>query len=233
MSLDLKNYEPALKAGAQIGALALGDFIPEASLRISSLDIGPINAVTLEAIGDDANVALAVSVKGDGSFVIVDENRANLAEFTRSSSSDINYLRFSGAATGLGPTIHAISEDGGDADVNLVLTNQGEGSLQLDNGTRTATATAGAATLAKTSGVITTEALTTAAGATYTLTLTNSKIAAADQVYVSVANGTNTAGMPVVCTVTPAANSVVIVLQNIHSADALNGTLKISFALLK
>ena len=68
--------------------------------------------------------------------------------------------------------------------------------LVMDSGTKTAAATSGAATLNKMSGVITTEALTTATGATYTLTLTNSDIAAADLVFVSVGNGTNTAGAP-------------------------------------
>ena len=105
--------------------------------------------------------------------------------------------------------------------------------LTIDTGTKTASATTGAATLNKNAGVITSEALTTAAGATYTLTLTNSTIAAADQVFASVQLGTATTGMPVVTTVTPAAGSVVIVVQNIHASAALNGTIKIAFARLK
>lgn len=107
------------------------------------------------------------------------------------------------------------------------------GALQLDTGTKTATATAGAATLAKDSGKITSESLTTAAGSTYTLTLTNSAIAAADMVFASVAYGTATTGMPVITRVTPAANSVVIVVQNIHASAALNGTIVISFMVAK
>lgn len=104
--------------------------------------------------------------------------------------------------------------------------------IKLGTGTKTASATAGAATLNKPSGVITSESLTTAAGAAYTLTLTNSEIAATSQVLVSVGNGTNSAGRPTVTTVTPGSGSVVIVVQNIHSADALNGTIKIAFAVL-
>lgn len=107
------------------------------------------------------------------------------------------------------------------------------GSLQLDTGTKTATATTGAATLNKDAGVITSESLTTAAGATYTLTLTNSSIAAADQVFASVQLGTATTGMPAVTTVTPGSGSVVIIVQNIHSSAALNGTIKIAFVVLK
>ena len=95
----------------------------------------------------------------------------------------------------------------------------------------TATATAGAATLAIRFGKITTEALTTAQDASYTLTITNTQIAATDHVFVSVANGTNSQGTTVVTKVTPAAGSLVIIVTNKHaSAQALNGTLVISYA---
>jgi len=105
--------------------------------------------------------------------------------------------------------------------------------VQLDTGTKTASATAGAATLNKMAGVITSESITTAAGATYTLTLTNSDIAATDQVFASVYNGSNAAGMPNVTTVTPGAGQVVIVVQNIAAAAAFNGTIKIAFSVFK
>lgn len=106
-------------------------------------------------------------------------------------------------------------------------------SLTLDSGTKTATATAGAATLNKNAGVITSESLTTASGAEWTLTLTNSTIAAADQVYASVQNGTNTTAMPYITTVAPGAGSVVIKVRNGHASVALNGTVKVSFFVVK
>lgn len=106
-------------------------------------------------------------------------------------------------------------------------------SMALGKGTKTATAVAGAATLNKPSGKITSEALTTVAGATYTLTLTNSEIAAADIVQCSVALGTATTGVPTITTVKPAAGSVVIIVQNIAAAAALNGTLVFAFQVLK
>ena len=97
-----------------------------------------------------------------------------------------------------------------------------------------ATATAGAATVTGTVGKITTEALTTAQNAIYTLTLTDTAIAAADAVFASVANGTNSAGSPVVTRVQPAAGSVVILIANLHaSAVAFNGTLVISYLVKK
>ena len=94
----------------------------------------------------------------------------------------------------------------------------------------TATAAAGAATLNAQTGVITTESLTTVALAVYTLTLTNSFIAAGSIVMVSLALGTNSQGTPQVPLVTPAAGSVVIKVLNDHATLALNGTLKIAFS---
>lgn len=98
----------------------------------------------------------------------------------------------------------------------------------------TATATAGAATLAALQGKVTSEAITTAQNLFYTLTITNTAIAAADIVVASVANGTNTQGTPMITTITPAAGSLVIVVQNKHAtAQAFNGTLVISFQAFK
>lgn len=105
--------------------------------------------------------------------------------------------------------------------------------LSLGTGTKTASATAGAATLNKPSGVITSEALTTAAGASYVLTITNSAIAATDQVFASVQYGSATAGTPVVTKVAPGAGSLVITVQNVHASAAFDGTIKVSFAALK
>lgn len=107
------------------------------------------------------------------------------------------------------------------------------GGVVIDTGTKTATASAGAATLNKLSGKITTESLSTAAQAGYTLTLTNSVIAAGDIVLANVANGTNTTGTPNVTRVLPGAGSAVIVVHNIHASAAFNGTLVVSFVVLK
>lgn len=104
----------------------------------------------------------------------------------------------------------------------------------IDPASGTATAAAGAATLDAAAGKITSEALTTAQNASYTLTLTNAAIAAADHVFASLANGTNNAATPAIVRVTPAAGSVVIIVKNIHDAAvALNGTVVVSFYVVK
>ena len=105
-------------------------------------------------------------------------------------------------------------------------------SVMPENGV--VSASAGAATLHKMAGVVTSEALTTAQNATYTLTLTNNRIEADDLVLTSLANGTNTQGTPIVTRVTPAAGSVVILVKNMHdAAQALNGTIKVTFWVVK
>ena len=106
--------------------------------------------------------------------------------------------------------------------------------LSLGKGTKTASATAGAATLHQPSGVITSESLTTAQNADYTLTLTNNKVTASDIVQVTIGNGTNSVGSPVLRTVAVAANTITVVIRNMHaSAVAFNGTLKVFFTITK
>jgi hypothetical protein len=114
------------------------------------------------------------------------------------------------------------------------------GELRLAAGGRltvalgSATASAGAATASGIAGKITSEALTTAQNAVYTLTLTNDQIAAGDVVVASVANGTNTQGTPIIGRVTPSAGQVVVLVINQHpSAQALNGTIVVSYAVVK
>jgi hypothetical protein len=98
----------------------------------------------------------------------------------------------------------------------------------------TATATAGAATLSDLFGLVTSESLTTAQNAIYTLTITNTKVAVGDLVFASVGNGTNTQGTPTITTINVAANSIEIKISNLHAtAQALNGTLRIRFMVVK
>jgi hypothetical protein len=96
----------------------------------------------------------------------------------------------------------------------------------------TAAATAGAATCNDLVCQITTESLSTAAGAEYTLTLTNNKIAAGDLVFASVDAGSS-AGTPGIggCTVT--AGQVIITVTNLNAATAFNNTLKVNVLVVK
>lgn len=95
----------------------------------------------------------------------------------------------------------------------------------------TATSTAAAATINGESGIITTEALTTAAQASYSFTLTDSMITTKSVLLINVAKGTATTGGLVPAFIAPAAGSAVIIFQNPGSA-AVNGTVKISFIVI-
>jgi SOS-response transcriptional repressor LexA len=105
---------------------------------------------------------------------------------------------------------------------------------QITRAVGAGTAASSAVTLSALQGKVTSEALTTAQNAIYTLTLTNDQIAAGDIVLASVANGTNTQGTPIIGRIQPGAGSVVIQVINQHaSAQALNGTVVVSFVVVK
>lgn len=93
----------------------------------------------------------------------------------------------------------------------------------------TGSSTVHAATLNTTGGLITTEALTTAAGADYTFTLTNSLlVAGAPAPEVQMKDGTNTTGAVAVKSITNATGSTVLVFTNTGTV-AWNGTKLIGF----
>jgi hypothetical protein len=110
---------------------------------------------------------------------------------------------------------------------NAVNTMAAGGEIILDKGT--GTVSAGAVTINKQSGVITTTSLSTATNASATVTLTNSEITTSSVIVCQIQGGTNTTpGITIVAT--PGAGSATIVLYNGGvGAAALNGTVIFSF----
>lgn len=99
----------------------------------------------------------------------------------------------------------------------------------------TATSSSGAATITGKCAVITTESLTTAQNAFFTLTVTATGLVSSGvPILCTIGNGTNSAGTPMLVTCTRTdANTVTISIQNKHaSAVALNGTLIVSLWIL-
>src|ERR1700743_238119 len=90
-------------------------------------------------------------------------------------------------------------------DFRGLLTVMDQVAVGAANSTKTASATPGAATLNSPSGVITSESITTAAAGFYTLTLTNSCIAATDIILAQAGLGSSTTGTPSIASVTAAA----------------------------
>jgi hypothetical protein len=96
----------------------------------------------------------------------------------------------------------------------------------------TATCVTNAATLNKRAGVITSESLATAAGASQALTITCNQVAATDLIFIDMNGGTNTTGS-LEMKVVPGAGSFVITLTNRHASAAFNGTFKIAYQIVK
>lgn len=95
-----------------------------------------------------------------------------------------------------------------------------------------ATAASGAATLNTDAGIVTTESLSTAAGATYTLTLGCNQATVNSVILATMGLGSSSQGDPTLSTVSPGNGVITFVVTNRHATLALNGTLKIRFGVL-
>ena len=105
------------------------------------------------------------------------------------------------------------------------------GAMAVD--VRTGTAASNAVTMTEgTAFQITTESLTTAAGAEYALTITNSRIASTSFVLYSVGKGTDTQATFACGQATMANGTAVLSITNTHASEAFNGTLVISGIIL-
>ena len=104
------------------------------------------------------------------------------------------------------------------------------GSILLDRGT--ATSTAGAATINHQAGVITTEALTTAAASAYAFTLTDSRITAASIVQLQLMGGTNTTRGLELRAIPGSGVATISIYNNNVAGTALNGTLIFGFVVI-
>jgi hypothetical protein len=96
----------------------------------------------------------------------------------------------------------------------------------------TGTCVSNAVTINKMAGVITTEALTTAGGASQAIVLTDSVIAVGDIILVTLAAGTNTVKNITLQAVATASTGTITIFNN-TAATALNGTLIINFLVIK
>lgn len=104
------------------------------------------------------------------------------------------------------------------------MTSAGSLSLFKANGTESANAV----TANGQAGQITTSSLTTAGGASYSITWTDSFITATSSIVLTLAGGTNTT-KNITFQVAPGAGSATLVIYNNTSATALNGTLIINY----
>ena len=115
--------------------------------------------------------------------------------------------------------------------VSKIAANVLSGSGQITLAKVSATEAANAVTASGNAGFITTSALTTAAGSTYSITWTNTKITATSVIALTIQGGTNTV-QSVQFTCVAGSGSAVLVINNIGPTNALNGTMIIGYSVL-
>lgn len=195
-----------------------------------------------------SGVPLDVQVSASGTSSLVRSQNTATATSTQggfvastgTANASVTLLNQDGAtpsaslATGTGDT-GGMTIDASAASAASLTIKSGTGGINLNTSGNavnvgpivTATATAGAATCSAQRCVVTSEALTTAAGSDYTLTLTNTFVSTSSLVFCSVGNGTNTTEGVGCLRVQPGSGSVVVHIRNFGAA-VLNGTLRIS-----
>lgn len=151
-------------------------------------------------------------------------------------------LSVSGAVTLSGAnTLSGASTISGAATISGAITSTGgatftptSGNLILVGDSGTATITNGSCTINKQRGVITTASLTTGSASVTTFDLKNDKIGTASQIFCSLYNGTNSAGIPVLSQVkvATAGSCSISVINPDPGPNPLNGTLKVNFVVL-
>ncbi len=196
-------------AGAGTGAILIGNGTDSQGVSVQGPTV--VHSISTGALAIGANGTTNPVLQVDASAVTVATG-----------------IKVTGAAAAGGVNITAISSG---TNESLTINAKGTG-IVITGDTGTASATTGAATLSTQNGIVTSESLTTAAGATYTLTLTNTKIAASSNVMVTTGLGTSTQGLPIVTKVTPGVGSATIVITNAHASLALNGTILIQFKIV-
>jgi hypothetical protein len=187
-------------------------------------NVEAVGAVT-GASSTVTGVVTGANFKLSADGAILDSSNNELVKLVKATSA-VNELTVKNAAAGFDVELSAT---GGDTDIDMQLVAKGAG-LILIGGSASGTATGGAATASAQRGYVTSEGLTTAGQASYTLTLTNTRIGASSLVFAGVENGTNTQGNPTVGRVkVTGAGTATIEIVNAHASQALNGTIIISF----
>ena len=179
-----------------------GQYVPVAA--------GTVDAGSLWVVVEPFPAAIGVPiVSGANNIVFVNSGTASAGSFLVAAN---NLSDVANAATSLS-NLGGVPLAGG----------QMTGQLLLDRGV--ATSTAGAATINHQSGIVTTEALTTAAASAYAFTYTDSRILSTSNVIVSLLGGTNTTRGIEVRSVVSAGSAAISFFNNNVAGTALNGTL--------
>lgn len=179
----------------------------------------------------------AGTVLGGSIFTMIEPAPAAIGVPTTSGANNINFAAITAASSSL--YLQVANNLSDVASAPTALTNIGAvplaggqmtGSLLFDRGT--ATSTAGAATINHQAGVITTEALTTAAAAAYAFTLTDSRITTGSIVQLQLMGGTNTTRGLELRAIPGSGTATISIYNNNVAGSALNGTLIFGFTVI-
>lgn len=165
------------------------------------------------AAGSDKDITLGLVAKGDGKIVPTTTSNVPFAIISGTGYQHSTFFATSDTAVSRTITIP-------DATGDIVLASKANG-----------TEVANSVTASGTAGVITTSALTTAGGANYAITWTNTSITTASIIMLSVMGGTNTT-QNINFTVTAGSGTSTLTIFNSTAATALNGTIKIGYIVI-
>lgn len=176
----------------------------------------------------NTNTTISNAAMGQASVISIPDPGAATADFAVAPAALVNnnLIKASGTA--------GLIADAGIAAANVMLLNavntmSGAGSIVSvkANGTEASNAV----TASGMAGLITTSSLTTAGGASYAITWTNTFITATSVVLLTIAGGTNTTeNITLKCV--PGPGSATLTIYNNTAATALNGTILISYLVM-
>lgn len=172
------------------------------------------NPVFIQATGSDTNIGIQYVAKGTGtpSFYTTAVN-GQLIFLTGAGYQHTTQFNLPSAATTQVITVPDITG-------TMYLASKANG-----------TEAANAVTASGNAGTITTSSLTTAGGANYAITWTNTFIVSTSQVLLTIAGGTNTT-QNITLKCVPGSGTATLTIYNNTVATALNGTILISYAVI-
>lgn len=202
-------------AATQINTLKIG----------ASGTVGAFNVFPTTASKGSVRL-LAADSSGDTVTTITNASQAAARTYTipDAGTTAASFVMTEGAQTLNGAkTIPAITA--------TALTFAAGGTIDGDTGT--GTCSSNAVTISKMGGIVTTESLNTAGGASQAITITNTTVAAGDLILIGRQGGTNSNTQNYTINAVATTNTITATIYNNTAATALNGTIIFSFLVIK
>ena len=192
--------------------------MPSAVNYINLINSPSGSGVALLAAGADTNVSAIIGSKGTGQILLASQN------------TTLPLAIYNGTLAGDFPQHETLFSFANTAATRTVTFPDANGTIYLAskaNGTEAANAV----TASGTTGVITTSSLTTAGGASYAITWTNTFISSTSTIILSLMGGTNTT-LNITLKATAGSGSSSLTIYNNTAATSLNGTILIGYLVI-